>query len=205
MSKILLTIIVVPVALGGCATTEKSAREPAAAKREVTSIDGYDLSQDVKSALAFKGNSTVVVGRVSAVSDPIIPLLSKEAQAEAGDAGEPLPRLVSVIVDVTITDVVRGDWKAGQVVRVRMIGGTAENVETRSETSGWSNASTVGRSVALFGGAQVTYEGGLTLMTPNQFYAESDGVFSSPLEPTVPGFTLDELRSLASEPASSPD
>lgn len=198
------TVIVVSISATACGSSPThSAASPTTVKateKRHTTVDGYAMGQDAKSAVLTRMNSTGVIGDVEQIGDPVVLHLSDETlKATHTPADDSVNNLVSTPVSVRVTERLFGDDQVGDVVTLRILGGETGDAVTTAEQSSLLSKIEVGSSVAIFGGKAVTFSDGSTQITPDQVFVADADRFVSALVPDAPDAaptTLGELRDL---------
>ncbi|MBW8484407.1 hypothetical protein [Actinomadura parmotrematis] len=147
------------------ASTGDGSAAPAASgtagRRTVTTLDGYELGGDVKSAAAFSGNDLVFDGTVAGPAEP-----ARRVRRTVPGGGR--IDYVYTPVPVRVDKVRKGTGvRAGQTVRVRVLGGAVGSYQTVSSLGPRARDLTRGLKVTLFTQPLVDAGDGLKAVTPN--------------------------------------
>jgi hypothetical protein len=168
MRKYRMIAMVTLVAVG--LVSSACARQPAAPSESevtVTTIDGFALQGDPKSAIEFSGNDQIFSGTVVGLGSP----RKVTTVTPAGDKSSYIYTPVLVEVD----QVLKGDREnLGKQVTIRVIGGQVGKERTVSELNPAPAAYRDGMKVVLFTQDFVDAGDGLSAATPNFSYARDE-------------------------------
>ncbi|MQY03244.1 hypothetical protein [Actinomadura macrotermitis] len=153
------------VGAGYTAIADEGRDRPAAAaqrqERTVTTLSGYELDADVKSAAAFSGNDLIFDGTVAGPAEQPRRVVRRLPSGGTID-------YVYTPVPVRVDRVRKGKGIApGQVVRVRALGGTSGSHSTFSSLGPRAAEFGNGLRVTLFTQPQLDAGDGQPAITPN--------------------------------------
>ncbi|MQY03246.1 hypothetical protein [Actinomadura macrotermitis] len=146
---------------GGTAVPAAAQAPRPAAGDAVTTLSGYELSTDVKSATAYTGNELIFTGTVAG------PAEQPRRVARTLPGGSKIDYVYTPI-PVRVESVRKGTGiKAGQIVRVRALGGSVGGHATVSELGPQASDFRSGLKVTLFTQPLLDAGDGLKAVTPN--------------------------------------
>ncbi|WP_212841887.1 hypothetical protein [Catellatospora sp. IY07-71] len=155
----------VAAALGACAQPPAAPPAESADQVVVTTVSGYELKGDPKSAIEYKGNVLIFSGQVIRHEAP----RKVDRATESGGA----IKFIYTPVVVKIDKVTKGKgFVPGQEIVVRAIGGQIGNEKTEYEFGPAPEQYQVGMKLVLFTQAPVDAGDSLHAVTPNFTYVE---------------------------------
>jgi hypothetical protein len=168
LTALLALVTIVAVACSADPTTEG---ESASATGSASFL--YELPDHPEAAVAFIGNTTIVLARSTHVAEPRIVTLTPGADA-------PTVTEVWTPVTVTVTDVLAGAVRPGEQLVLRHLGGTIGEVTSIVHGVPPLDAYRPGTDLVLFLGDQPVDVGdGVSAWTPNFVYTVESGEVAS--------------------------